>query len=411
MSETGRGAALAITGGLLVDPDSGGAQAGDLLVLDGRVASIAPPGQLVIPDAVEPGDRLDASGLLVSAGLIDLQVNGAAGVDLTAEPERLWQVAAALPRHGVTSFAPTLVTTDPDTRARALATLAAGRPDDVPAGARPLGLHFEGPMLSPERNGAHDPALLREPSPDLVRGWSAEAGVLMTTIAPELPGALEVIRLLTGRGVLVSMGHTAATVAQIDAGAQAGARALTHLYNAMPGLGHREPGPVGAALSGGDLVAGVIVDGLHVHPRTVAATLRALGRRRFLAVSDTTCALDQPDGESWLGGLKVVIGGGAVRLAEGPEGVRGGLAGSAVGLDRCLRLLAEFTGRRPAEVLAAGTTVPAELIGRPELGRPQPGSPADLVLLSPGLDPVVTLVGGRILYDRHFASTQEWTEV
>lgn len=346
---------------------------------------------MAFPASDGPVRRFDATGLLLAPGLLDLQVNGAAGVDVTAEPERLWEVAAALPRHGVTSFVPTLVTTDAQTRERALATLAAGRPDGVPAGAVPLGLHFEGPMLSPERAGAHDRALLRPPSPELVAGWSAEAGLLLVTIAPELPGALEVIRLLVDRGVLVSLGHTAATLAQIEAGTAAGARLLTHLYNAMPQLGHREPGPVGAALGGDDLIAGVIVDGLHVHPRTVTATWRALGPRRFLAVSDTTSALDQPDGPAWLGGAEVTIGGGAVRLRDGST-----LAGSAVGLDDCLRLLAQFTGQEPARVLAAATTVPADLIGRADLGRLRPGAAADVVLLTPQLRTVGTVIAGRL---------------
>jgi N-acetylglucosamine-6-phosphate deacetylase len=382
--------ALIIIGGTLLDPDTGRAEAADLLLVEGRVALVAGPGDLPErPDG--PVEKFDATGLLVAPGLIDLQVNGAAGIDITAEPERLWEVAAALPRHGVTSFVPTLVTTDPRTRQRALAALAAGRPDDVPAGAVPLGLHFEGPMLSPERAGAHDPELLRPPSPELVDGWSAEAGLLMVTIAPELPGALEVIRLLVDRGVLVSLGHTAATLEQIEAATAAGARSLTHLYNAMPELGHREPGPVGAALGGDDLVAGVIVDGLHVHPWTVVATWRALGPRRFLAVSDTTSALDQPDGRAWLGGSEVLIGDGAVRLADGST-----LAGSAVGLDDCLRLLAEFTGLEPSRVLAAATTVPADLIGRPELGRLRPGTAADVVLLTPDLRTVGTVIAGRL---------------
>jgi N-acetylglucosamine-6-phosphate deacetylase len=333
-------------------------------------------------------------------------VNGAAGIDITAEPGRLWEVAAALPRHGVTSFLPTVVTTDPTTRDRALATLAAGRPDDVPAGARPLGLHFEGPMLSPKRSGAHDPKLLREPSAELIEGWSAEAGLAMVTLAPELPGAIEVIRELVGRGVLVSIGHTAADLEQVRAATAAGARAVTHLFNAMPGLDHREPGTAGAMLGTESLVAGVIVDGKHVHPVTVAVAYRALGPRRFLAVTDTTAALDQPDGPSQLGGRAVMIGDGAVRLVDD-----GGLAGSAVGLDHCLRLLAQFAGIAPAQTVTAATSVPADLLGRNDLGRLRPGAVADLVLFSAELQPMATIVGGRVLHDWHSASTPEWTAV
>lgn len=387
---------LVIAGGTLLDPVTGRSEPADLLLSGGRVSAVAAPGELSLPAGVQ---RIDASGLLVAPGLIDLQVNGAAGVDVTAEPDRLWEVAAALPRHGVTSFLPTLVTTDARTRDRALATLAAGRPDGVPVGARPLGLHFEGPMLSPLRFGVHDRQLLREPSAELIAGWSAEAGLAMVTIAPELPGALEVISALVARGVLVSVGHTAATLVQVQAAVAAGARAVTHLFNAMPGLDHREPGPVGAVLGTESLVAGVIVDGLHVHPVTVAAAYRALGRSRFLAVSDTTAALDQPDGLSRLGGRQVVIGDGAVRTID-----NGGLAGSAVGLDECVRLLARFADVRLVEALTAATTVPSDLLGRGELGRLQPGSVADVVLFSEQLHPMATIIGGRLLHDWQPAS-------
>lgn len=395
--------ALMITGGVLLHPATGRSEPADLLLSDGLVQVVAAPGELA---ATAGSDRIDAAGLLVAPGLIDLQVNGAAGVDITAEPDRLWSVAAALPRHGVTAFLPTLVTTDARTRDRALSTLAAGRPEGVPAGARPLGLHFEGPMLSPLRSGAHDQALLREPSAGLIAGWSAETGVAMVTLAPELPGGLDTVRELTARGVLVSVGHTAADLAQVQAATAAGARSITHLFNAMPGLDHREPGPVGAAFGESGLVAGVIVDGLHVHPVVVAAAHRALGTDRFLAVSDTTSALDQPEGESWLGGRRVVIADGAVRLSD-----TGGLAGSAVGLDHCLRLLARFTGLTPVQVLAAATTVPAGLLRRPDLGRLQPGSVADVVLLNDQLHPMVTIVGGRVLHDWHSAPAPEWTAV
>ncbi len=399
---------LVITGGRLLDPDTGRSELADLLLSGGRVSAVAAPGELTLPAGSILVQRIDAASLLVAPGLIDLQVNGAAGVDVTGEPERLWEVAAALPRHGVTSFLPTLVTTDARTRDRALSALATGRPDDVPMGARPLGLHFEGPMLSPQRPGVHDRNLLREPSAELITGWSAEAGLTMVTLAPELPDALEVIGALVARGVLVSIGHTAATLTQVQAAIATGARAVTHLFNAMPGLDHREPGPVGAVLGTENLVAGVIVDGLHVHPVTVAAAYRALGPRRFLAVSDTTAALDQPDGLSRLGSRQVLIGAGSVRTTDD-----GGLAGSAVGLDECVRLLARFAGLSSVEALRAATTVPSDLLGRPDLGRVQPGSVADVVLLTEDLQPVATIVGGRVLHDVRTATTTspEWTVV
>ncbi|GAB6987090.1 N-acetylglucosamine-6-phosphate deacetylase [Nocardioides pyridinolyticus] len=255
-------------------------------------------------------------------GLVDAQVNGAAGIDLTASPDRLWEVASALPAYGVVAFVPTVITSDPEARAVALATLAAGPPAGW-EGAEPLGLHFEGPMISPARRGAHPEHWLRPPSPDLVDGWSREAGVIMATIAPELPGALDVIARLVSEGVVVSVGHTDATAAQVTAALDAGATVVTHLGNAMPPLRPREPGPVGAVLGGADVVAGLIVDGHHLDPLFVRAAWRALGPSRFLSVADTTAALGLPDGPTRLGDQDVVMAAGTVRL----HGRRGGRDG------------------------------------------------------------------------------------
>ena len=295
-------------------------------------------------------------------GLVDLQVNGAAGIDLTAEPHRLWEVAAALPAYGVTAFAPTVITSDPAARQQALDTLAAGPPAGW-AGAEPLGLHLEGPMIAASRKGAHPEHWLRPPSLDLVDGWSREAGVAIVTLAPELPGALEVIERLVSRGVVVSVGHTAATAAEVSAAVEAGARYVTHLGNAMPPLQSREPGPIGVAFGAHPttkaLVAGLIVDGHHLDPFFVRTAWRALGPDRFLSVSDTTAALGLPDGPARLGDQDVVVSGGTVRLADGT------LAGSAASLLGCLRVLVAQTGCSLEEAVATATTTPLALLGLP----------------------------------------------
>ena len=291
-------------------------------------------------------------------GLVDLQVNGAAGIDLTAEPHRLWEVAAALPAYGVVAFVPTVITSDPAAREVALATFRAGPPAGW-AGAEPLGLHFEGPMIAPARKGAHPEHWLRPPSLDLVDGWSREAGVVLATVAPELPGALDVIAALASRDIVVSVGHTDATAAEVAAAVDAGARVVTHLGNAMPPLHAREPGPVGAALGGSRLVAGLIVDGHHLDPLFVRTAWRALGPDRFLSVSDTTAALGLPDGPARLGDQDVVVSGGTVRLADGT------LAGSAASLPDCLRTLVAQTGCTIEEAVATATTTPLALLGLP----------------------------------------------
>ena len=361
----------------------------DLHVVGGSVDVAVVAGQV----AASPAPRspsYDASGLHVLPGFLDLQVNGAAGIDLTLEPSRLWEVAAALPRFGVTAFLPTVITSSPDARAEALAVLAAGPPAGW-AGAVPMGWHFEGPMIAAARKGAHPVSWLRVPSPSLVEGWSRDAGVAMVTLAPELPEALVVVDQLVERGVVVAVGHTEATAAEVTAAVERGARAVTHLGNAMPALAGRMPGPVGAALSDERLTAGVIADGHHLHPATLAAYWRALGTDRFLAVTDCTAALGMPDGPARLGDQSVVVADGTVRLADGT------LAGSAADLAQCLRVLRDATGCSLASAVAGCTSVPAALLGDPTRGHLGVGARGDLTLVDDDLRVVATVVGGRLL--------------
>ncbi|WP_408896602.1 N-acetylglucosamine-6-phosphate deacetylase [Nocardioides sp. R1-1] len=361
---------LRITGGSL-----------DVAVVDGLLVDHVPPG---LPE-------YDARGLHVLPGLLDLQVNGAAGIDLTREPRRLWEVAAALPAYGVTAFLPTVITSEPAARTAALETLAAGPPSGW-SGAWPLGLHLEGPMISPARPGAHPRRWLVPPSPALVDGWSRADGVAMVTLAPELPGALEVVASLVERGVVVALGHTEATAEQVAAAADRGARAVTHLGNAMPPLAGRVPGPVGAALADPRLTAGVIADGHHLHPATLGAYARALGPDRLLAVTDCTAGLGMADGPARLGDQQVVVRDGAVRLADGT------LAGSAAALPDCLRVLRAATGWSLAEVVGCCTRVAADLLGDASRGRLVAGGRGDVTLVDDELRVVATVVGGRLVH-------------
>jgi N-acetylglucosamine-6-phosphate deacetylase len=369
----------------------------DLLVRGGTTAAgrpvdIAITGG-VIAEAAPGAPVHDATGLTVLPGLIDLQVNGVAGIDLTMEPHRLWEAAAALPAYGVTAFLPTLITSAPEAREVALKTFRAGPPTGW-AGARPLGLHLEGPMLARSRKGAHPERWLREPSPDLVADWSRDSGVTMVTIAPELPGALDVIDLLAERGVRVSVGHTAATADQVRAAVDRGARLVTHLGNAMAPLCGREPGPVGVALGDHRVTSGVITDGHHLHPATTAAFWQALGPERMLSVTDCTAALGLDDGPARLGDQHVDVRDGTVRLADGT------LAGSAASLTQCLRVLRDATGCSLAEAVAACTTTAARVVGAEDLGRLDVGSPGDLTLVGDDLQVVATVIGGRVVHQR-----------
>ncbi|MGQ0433585.1 MAG: N-acetylglucosamine-6-phosphate deacetylase [Microthrixaceae bacterium] len=334
---------------------------------------------------------LDAAGLLAAPGLIDLQCNGALGIDLAREPERMWELAAELPRWGVTAWLPTIVTSPPGIVDRALAALAAGPPPGW-AGATPLGLHLEGPFLAPAKRGAHPESLLQSPSLAAIEGWSRDAGVTVVTIAPELAGASEIIEALVARGVIVSLGHSAATAAEARAGVDAGATWVTHLFNAMSPLHHREPGLAGVALNDERLRVGLIADGIHVDPAVVATAQRALGDRLTL-VTDAVGALGLPEGSSSLGGGGTTTGRNGVRLADGT------LAGASVGMDHAVRNLVEFARCNPATALSAASAAPAALLGDAHRGSLVTGSRADVVLLSESLDVVMTIVAGEVVHN------------
>jgi N-acetylglucosamine-6-phosphate deacetylase len=419
---------LVVRGGEVVTP--AGRAAADVIVRGGRIAElVARPGPAA--EAAASADPttglpvLDASGLVVAPGLIDLQCNGAGGFDLTAEPERMWEMAALLPQWGVTAWLPTVVTSPDPVRARAIAALQGGPPHDGVVAA-PLGLHFEGPYLAPERRGAHAPAHLRPPDRDAVAPWSRDAGVALVTLAPELPGALHVLRDLVDRGVVVSLGHSSATAAEATAAVDAGARWVTHLFNAMGPLHHRDPGLVGVALTDERLAVGAIVDGLHVHPMVVAVAARSLGSRLTL-VTDAVNALGMPPGRWALGDVEALADGEGVRLEDGT------LAGSLLSLDRAVANLVAFAGTSFDDALDAASGAPARLLGlEAERGVIAPGAVGDLVLLldapSPaptttgemlvvddgpplagepapgsGLAVVATVVGGRVAHDRRLA--------
>ena len=287
--------------------------------------------------------------------MIDLQVNGAGGFDLTDDPERLWDVGAVLARHGTTAFLPTLVSPSWATVDRARSVLLAGAPDGY-SGATPLGWHVEGPFLSPARAGAHDTAMLQAPDPGAVAEWSPVTGVRMATLAPELPGALSVVEALVGNGVIVSAGHSTATFDEARAGFDAGIRGVTHLFNAMSPLEHRDPGLAGAALADARVTVWLIPDGLHVHPAMVSIVRRAVGPDRLAIVTDAIAALGVPPGRHRLAGRLVDCDETSARLPNGT------LAGSVIGLEQAMQNLAEFTGCSIAEARLAVTVVPERLL-------------------------------------------------
>jgi N-acetylglucosamine-6-phosphate deacetylase len=340
-------------------------------------------------------ELLDATRLLIAPGLIDLQINGAFGNDFTGNPESIWDVGAMLPRSGVTSFLPTIVSSPPDVAMRALEVLAAGPPKGY-LGATPLGLHFEGPMLAPSRRGAHDERYLQTPAEDVIAGWSRDAGVRLVTLAPELPRAGEVIRELVANGVVVSAGHSDASFDQAVEAFAIGVTSGTHLFNAMSGFHHREPGLSGALLLETAPPSGLIVDGAHVYPGAVAAAWAARGADGLVLVTDSVAATGVHRGTTglMLGGQSLSTDGSVIRDDTGR------LAGSALTLDLAVRNLVAFTGAEPSAALVAASATPARVIGEPNRGEIRLGAAADLVILDDALEVVATIVGGRIAFDR-----------
>jgi N-acetylglucosamine-6-phosphate deacetylase len=364
-------------------------QRGAVLLDGGRIAAVGPAEHVPSPPDAQV---IDADGLLLAPGFIDLQFNGGFGQDFTADPTAIWSVAAGLPRYGVTAFLPTIITSPLEKVAAGQRVVVEGRPTGY-RGATPLGLHVEGPFLNPAKKGAHNPNYLRPPSLDAVRDWSPADGVRLVTLAPELPGALEVIEALSSRGVLVSAGHSMATYEQAAAGFDAGIRYGTHLFNAMPSLLHRDPGLPGALLTDERVTVGLIADGIHTHPAVVKLVWQALGPARLNLVTDAMAALGMPPGQHLLGDFVVTVDGETCRLADGT------LAGSILAMDEALRNLLAFTGCSLEEALQTITTTPACAIGLAhERGQIAPGYVADLVLLSPDLHVRGTIVGGELVY-------------
>jgi len=350
-----------------------------VVVEDGMIQSVE-PGRIASPTI--------ATGGLIAPGFVDLQCNGAYGADLTADPGGVARVAARLPATGVTAFLPTIITSPFATYRERLAEL--GAVALLATGARVLGVHLEGPYLNPARRGAHDPAYLRPVDVAEILGWADPTLTRIVTLAPELPGALEAIRALRARGIVVSAGHSAATFEQAQAGFRAGIAWGTHLFNAMGELHHREPGLPGALLAA-PFPCGLIPDGQHVHPAVVQLAYRAKGPAGLTIVTDAMAAMGMPPGGYALAERRVIVDEDSARLPDGT------LAGSILCMDQAVRNMIAFTGCSPAAAIRMASTTPADALGLSGRGRVAPGCHADLVLLDGGLHVTHTIVGGEVV--------------
>ena len=355
------------------------------LVLEDRVAL----GRLTVTDGVisavdlddaSPDGATDPSLPYLAPGFVDVHVHGGGGHDAMGERSALDGMARHLLRRGVTGFLPTAVTA-PLTDLRGFAARVRDWLPAAPAdGAEPLGFNLEGPFLSDARRGAHDPAHLRVPA-DVARDDLEPLldGLRVITIAPELPGALDLIGWFRERGVAISMGHSAATVAEARAGYAAGGTTTTHLFNAMSGVDHRAPGLAVAALLDDDAFVELIADGIHVDAALWPLITRLKPAGRLLLVSDALSLAGTGDGRARIGGLEVEVIGQRVTLVGTST-----LAGSVIALDDAVRNLVRSGVPLPVAVAAASAD-PLAMLGVADRGRIAPGQRADLVELDDGL--------------------------
>ena len=335
-------------------------------------------------------DIIFTSGFL-TAGLVDLQVNGFAGVDFFSGSSEQWALARrAIARTGVTSFLPTFITAPIAALSSALLRTVDYLDLAVADGARPIGIHLEGPFLSPDRRGAHDSGVMCDPTPENLDSLlEAAAGrLLMVTLAPERAYATEAISRLADAGVTVSLGHSNADASTALAGLDAGAGMVTHLFNAMPPLGHRDPGLAGTALTDPRAHLGLIVDLHHVHPRVCQLVFTAAPDRVVL-VTDAIAAATMPPGRYELGGATVVVD------DELPRRLDGTIAGSSLTLDAAIRNAVNVCDVPLVQALDSATRIPAETIGGEGIGNLTAGCLADLVWWSDDLHPQRIWIDGR----------------
>ena len=362
---------------------------GVVLVRDDRIQAL---GSSKLIDLPEDTQIIDGQGNTLAPGFIELQINGGFGMDFTESPETIWPVAERLPVYGVTSFLPTVITSPMDTFQRAIEVMQAGEPAGF-RGARPLGLHIEGPFLSLERKGAHNPQYIRPPDLNLIANWSRDNGVRLVTLAAEQPGGLDMVKTLVSRGVVVSIGHSTATYEQAIEAFTAGVTYGTHLFNGQPPLHHREPGLPAALLTEPGVAFGLIADGIHVHPAMVNLVWLAKGPDGITLVTDAMAALGMPSGTYHLGDYDVIVDETSAWLAD-----RSTLAGSVLTNDSALRNLMAFTGCSLEQALLTLTRTPARVLGLADRGLLAEGAVADLVLLSPDGRVLMTMAAGEVVF-------------
>jgi N-acetylglucosamine-6-phosphate deacetylase len=364
-----------------------------LVVEDGLVSEVTSRSAKEIPAKAFLVDFGDA---VLAPGFIDIHMHGGAGLDvMRASTADLPRLGKFLSTHGVTGYFPTTVAAPLEATYAALGRLAdaieAGIANDTVVEARPLGIHLEGPFLSHKRRGVHPPENLVAPTLEIFdRLWQAARGyVRVLTIAPEIPGAMEVITEAAQRKVCVSIGHSDAEMPIAQNAVKAGATHATHTFNAMRPLDHRDPGIIGEVLTDDRITADIIVDGIHVSPPVVKLFLGAKGRERAVLITDAISATGMPDGRYQLGPIEVDV-------KDGKCTFNGSLAGSVLTMDRAVRNVTQFSSWSLRDAVRAATLNPSKAVGlSARHGVLTEGANADFVVMSPAGEVLKTIVGGR----------------
>jgi N-acetylglucosamine-6-phosphate deacetylase len=367
---------------------------GVVLIEAGVVSQAGSRSTLEIPRAVRV---VDFGENILAPAYVDLHIHGAAGYDvMRASTDELAAIERLMADHGVTSYCPTTVTAPLDATMRALENLANAieASKSISEGdvrAQPIGIHLEGPFISHAKRGVHPPADIREPSLELFkRFWDAARGhISLMTIAPELPGAIELITDAARLGVCVSLGHSNGEAEPARAAIAAGARHATHTFNAMRAFDHRDPGVLGTVLSDDRVTADIIADGVHLDPSVVDLFLKIKGPERAVLITDAISATGMPDGKYQLGSFEVEVRGPRCTL-------EGKLAGSVLTMDRAVRNVMDFSGCELATAVRLATSNPAKVLGNAKRkGMLAAGADADIVVLSPSGEVVETISRGR----------------
>lgn len=356
---------------------------------DNPVITVGSDGRIEAIDSAATGE----DSTILTSTFFDIHFHGAVNHDVMNAPAAGFeQISHFLATRGVSHYLPTTVTAPLDATLRALESLAAEIERDTHPGALPLGIHLEGPFVSHLKRGVHPPEYILAPEIPLFDRFqqAARGHIRLVTVAPEIPGALDLIRHATAQGVRVSLGHTNATAAETRAGIAAGAVSATHTFNAMRALDHREPGVLGVVLDDDALYAEIIADGVHVAPELLRLFLRAKGVDRAILVTDGMSATGMPDGAYTLGGFPVEV-------AKGRAMANGVLAGSVLTLDRAVANFSRFTGLDLAATTMLASRNPARMLGLEEQLAPATGQPANFNRYAPDGTLLGTILHGQAI--------------